>query len=38
MTEAVFFKEVEEIKPGKLGRFVLPTSCSSSSFCPKSGG
>lgn len=25
MTEAVFFKEVEEIKPGKLGRFVLPT-------------
>lgn len=25
MTEAVFFKEVEEVKPGKLGRFVLPT-------------
>lgn len=25
MTEAVFFKEVEEIKPGKLGRFVLLT-------------
>lgn len=25
MTEAVFFKEVEEIKPAKLGRFVLPT-------------